>query len=83
MHRFKVGDKFVVVDSNSNSSELDVGRVHTIEELCTVTAQQLVPHYFSDSGWYLEESIHIENRVIIRGTDRVFAVIDKIEEPDT
>ena len=82
MPKYKVGDKFVVVHSNSQSSELDEGRIHTIEELCTTTAEQLSPYYLSDSGWYLEDT-HVDNRVIISGSDRVFAALDKIEEPDT
>lgn len=82
MHKFKVGDKFVVVHSNSNSSELDEGRIHTIEELCTMTAVQSFPYYLSDSGWYLEDT-NIDNRVIISGSDRIFAVLNKVEEPDT
>lgn len=82
MHKFKVGDKFVVVHSNSNNPELDVGKVHSVEELCTITAEQLFPYYLSDSGWYLEDS-YVDNRVIISGTVQVFAVLDKVVEPDT
>lgn len=83
MHKFKVGDKFVVVHSNSNNSELDEGRIHTIEELCTTTsADQLFPYYLSDSGWYLEDT-YVDNRIIISGSDQVFAVLIKVEEPDT
>lgn len=82
MHKFKVGDKFVVVHSNSNNSELDEGRIHTIEELYITTVDQLFPYYLSDSGWYLEDT-YVDNRVIISGSDQVFAVLNKIEEPDT
>ena len=82
MHKYKVGDKFVVVHSLSNNSELDEGRIHTIDELYTTTSESLFPLYISDSGWFLEDT-YIDNRVLISGSDRVFAALDKIEEPDT
>ena len=83
MLKFKVGDKFKVVYSASNSQDLTLDTVHTLVDVVSLTENNSVQFYATDTGWYIEEDFHIENRVIIGGIDRVIAVLDKIEEPDT
>lgn len=82
MPKFKVGDKFKVVYSSSISDNIVENSIHKIVSSNSPDRLHSAQYYQSNTHWYLEETT-IDNQLIISGSDRVIAVLIKIEEPDT
>lgn len=85
MPKFKVGDKFKVVDSNSFSEELQNGEIHVLTKVLPLTSADTTQFYTSEEAswqWYLEET-EVHNQLIVVGIDKILAVLNKIEKPDT
>ena len=82
MSKYRAGDKFKVVHSETNSQFLNVGTVHTLEEAMPLTKSNNIQFYGTDTGWYLEEG-ETDTTLLVRGMFHVLAVLNKIEEPDT
>lgn len=82
MSKYKVGDKFKVVHSETTSQSLNVGTVHTLVEVMPLTKSNNVQFYVSDTEWYLDEG-ETDNTLLVSGMFSILAVLSKIEEPDT
>lgn len=84
MSKFKVGDKFKVVDSDSSSEDLQLGKIHVIAQILPVSSREPTQFYESSYPWQwnLEET-EVPNQLIVGGLTRIFAVLRKVEEPDT
>lgn len=82
MSKYKVGDKFKVIYSETNSESLNEDTVHTLVDVMPLTKSNNIQFYVSDTEWYLEEG-YTDNTLLVRGMFHVLAVLSKIEEPDT
>lgn len=82
MSKYKVGDKFKVVYSETVSQALNVDTVHTLVKVIPLTEANNIQQYATDTEWYLEEG-KTDNILLIGGISRLLAVLSKIEEPDT
>lgn len=86
MPKYKVGDKFKVVDSSSSSEGLQEGKIHVITEALPLASEDEPTQFYESKAaswqWYLEEA-KVHNQLTVRGLTRIFAVLRKIEEPDT
>lgn len=82
MPKYKVGDKFKVVYSESITQDLNVDTVHTLVKVMPITESNNIQFYSSDTEWYLEEG-KTDNILLVGGVPRLLAVLSKIEEPDT
>ena len=82
MSKYRAGDKFKVVHSETNSQFLNVGTVHTLEEAMPLTKSNNIQFYGTDTGLFLDEG-GTDNILLVRGMFHVLAVLSKIEEPDT
>ena len=82
MPKYKVGDKFKVVYSESVTQALNVDTVHTLVKVIPLTETNNFQHYVSDTEWFLEEG-ETDNILLVGGVSRLLAVLSKIEEPDT
>lgn len=82
MHKFKVGDKFKVVYSESSTQDLNTDTVHTLVKVLPLTETKYIQFYVSDTDWFLEEG-ETDNTLLVGGISKLLAVLSKIEEPDT
>lgn len=82
MSKYKVGDRFKVVYSETTSQALNIDTVHTLVDVMHLTKTINTQIYATDTGWYLEEG-KTDNTLIIGGMFHTLAVLSKIEEPDT
>lgn len=82
MPKYKVGDKFKVVYSETISQALDIDTVHTLVKVIPPTETINILHYASDTEWFLEEG-ETDNTLLVEGITHILAVLSKIEEPDT
>lgn len=82
MPKYKVGDKFKVVYSETITQALNVDTVHTLVKVMPITESNNIQHYVSDTEWNLEEG-KTDNTLLVGGISRLLAVLSKIEEPDT
>ena len=82
MPKYKVGNKFKVVYSETDSQSLNINTVHTIVKVLPITESNNIHHYATDTGWYLEEG-ETDNTLLVGGISKLLAVLMKIEEPDT
>lgn len=84
MPKFKVGDKFKVVESDANADDLQVGKIHVLTQVFPVPSKKTTQFYESSypGQWNLEET-EVHNQMIIGGLTRILAVLRKVEEPDT
>ena len=82
MPKYKVGDKFKVIYSESITQALNVDTVHTLVKVMPLTETNNIQHYTSDTEWFLEEG-KTDNTLIVGGISHLLAILSKIEEPDT
>lgn len=80
--KYKVGDKFKVLHSETTSQDLNVDTVHTIVDVMTLHKSNNIQFYATDTGWFLEEG-ETDNTLLVSGMFSILAVLSKIEEPDT
>lgn len=82
MPKYKVGDKFKVVYSETYSESLNEDTVHTLVDVMPLTETNNIQFYTSDTEWYLVEG-ETDNTLLVGGITHILAVLSKIEEPDT
>lgn len=84
MPKYKVGDRFKVVESDANADDLQVGKILVLAQILPVSSREPTQFYGSSYPWQwnLEET-EIPNQLIVVGLSRILAVLSKIEEPDT
>ena len=82
MSKYKVGDRFKVVYSESITQSLNTDTVHTLVKVIPLTESENIQFYATDTGWFLEEG-ETDNTLLVGGISQLLAVLSKIEEPDT
>lgn len=82
MPKYKVGDKFKVVYSETISQALDIDTVHTLVKVIPPNETINILHYAADTEWFLTEG-KTDNTLLVEGVSHILAVLSKIEEPDT
>lgn len=82
MPKYKVGDKFKVVHSESTSQDLNIDTIHTLVDVMPLTKPNNIQFYATDTGWFLKEG-KTDNTLLVEDMFSILAVLSKIEEPDT